>query len=93
MVVNPIKILYKTEQEDRIEKFVLCQYISGNFADAIGLEWTSAEYKSHGTYIQTLIKIDDLKNYNIVPSKVKEQLFKDLEKDKTLNSINETKIV
>jgi len=92
-IIEPIKTIYVIEQEDRIEKFILCKYISGNFEDANGPEWNSDEYKSHGSYEQTLIKINDLKNYNIVPEKIRKQFFKDLIKDETLLSINEKKLV
>lgn len=91
-IIEPIKTIYVIEQEDRIEKFILCKYISGSFVDANGPEWTSEEYKSHGSYEQTLIKINVLKNYNIVPEKIKNQFFKDLIKDRTLLSIDEMQI-
>ncbi|MEG0022121.1 MAG: NUDIX domain-containing protein [Bacilli bacterium] len=92
-IVEPVKALYNIEQEDRIEKFILCKYISGDFNDANGPEWTSEEYKSHGSYEQVSIKISELSKYNIVPEKIRIQFFKDLEIDSTLQSFDERNII
>lgn len=87
VVARKIKPLYILEDEKAIQKFVLCEYISGEFKDATGPEWTSEEYKSHGIYEQLLVKIDELEKYNIVPHKIAKKFFDDLKKYKTLKSI------
>lgn len=91
--VEQIKSIYKLEQEERVEKYILCKYLSGNFKDANGPEWNSEEYKSHGFYEQVSIKINDLEKYNIVPEKIRIQFFKDLKEDKSLKSFEERELV
>lgn len=93
MIVNPIKTLYTIESEDRIEKFILCHYISGDFKDANGPEWTSEEYKSHGSYEQVAIKISELENYNIVPEKIRKVFFEDIKIDNTLMTTQEKNVI
>lgn len=82
-----IKELYTLVTDERIEHYMLCQYVSGDFGMGKGPEYTSEEYKSHGEYHPVKIKVSDIANYNVVPEKIKEQLLIDLAIDHTLLSI------
>ena len=85
--VRFIKELYTLVTEDRIEHYMLCQYLSGEFGIGNGPEYTANDYKTHGEYHPVKIKITDLINYNIVPESIKKQVLIDLAIDNTLLSI------
>lgn len=86
--VTIIKELYKYETDDRIETFILCNYLSGSFEEANGPEFFSKEYKSHGKYGQELIELNELNGYNLMPPTIREEILKDIAVDASLKSIN-----
>lgn len=60
------------------EKFFLCKYISGNIGTGIGEEWQNQDYIKYGKYEIVYLKIEELKNYNLLPVEVKNIIIKNM---------------
>lgn|SRR5574344_240926 len=85
--IDVIKELY-IEKNERYNHFFLCKYISGSIYNGNGPEYNDSEYKSHGTYEPVRIKIEHLKDYNIVPKELIDLFLNDYNKDKTFINVN-----
>lgn len=86
ITVNPKKRLYRLEEENRDEMFILCQYLEGQIGTGKGPEFTLFEYSDRGQYIPETISIDKLKKINIL-EKIKIALIRDIEKYDKLEDI------
>ena len=76
--VRPIKIIYDLVAGNDMQGIFLCEYVSG----VLGKTEFGEEYqqdRNRGEYNPTSIPKTELKNINLVPTELKEQLISDLE--------------
>ena len=85
ITVNPQKRLYRLEEDNRDEMFILCQYLEGKIGTGKGPEFTSSEYSDRGLYIPETIPMDKFKEINVLES-IKKALIKDVENNGKLEN-------
>lgn len=78
IVVEPIKKVYRYENEKTIQHFYVCDWVSGEFGSGEGEEFQGDE--SRGFYRPTLVKISDIGNIPLMPPEITEKLVLDFEK-------------
>lgn len=97
IVVKINKQIYKIIDDISVQHIFLCDYVSGEFGTGNGPEFNDSDYQKRGEYIPEVINLRDLKNTNMVPAELKEQLLKDLENNELKNinfsEINIVKII
>lgn len=73
--VKPIKLLleYNSDYDDSIQKFYECEYLEGKIGTGTGPEYYSSEYT--GYIMPELIKIDEIRNINLVPEEIKDLII------------------
>ncbi len=78
--VKILKEFFSFYNEDlkQDEKFFICKYISGKIGTGIGEEWQNQDYIKYGKYEIVCLKIEKLKNYNLLPIEVKNLIIKNM---------------
>ena len=79
IIVNPQKRLYRLEEGNRDEMFILCQYLEGKIGTGKGPEFTSPEYSDRGQYLPETVSLDKFKEINVLEP-VKKAILRDIEK-------------
>ena len=79
IIVNPQKRLYRLEEGNRDEMFILCQYLEGEIGTGKGPEFTSPEYSDRGQYLPETVSLDKFKEINVLEP-VKKAILRDIEK-------------
>ena len=75
ITVKPIKLKYFYETDKQLEYFYLCHYQSGEFGSGSGEEFD--RNNTYGKYIPTLLNLDDIPNYNLLPPQIAKQFYND----------------
>ncbi len=86
------KMLYHFESSKDIQKFYLCTISEGEIGIGVGPEFTSEKYFDRGKYIPIKMAIKDIKNFNIIPKEIIENLTLDL-RNKSIFEIDSKKII
>ncbi len=85
IIVEPIKKIYKYENNNNIEYFYLAKWISGEFGTGKGEEFK--QNQTNGTYIPKFIKISDIPTLPLMPPEVALAFYNDyLKKGKNIRN-------
>lgn len=76
---SPMRLLYKYSFMNALESYYYCNYKSGDVGKTDAEEYTDSE-RNKGTYEPMLVPIEELKNMDLRPNVVRDQLIKDIEK-------------
>lgn len=79
ITVKAKNMIYKIKQGNTIQGFFVCDWISGDIHKTDAEEYTSNDINLYGTYEPTTIPLSEIKNCNIYPYEVKNQLLKDIQ--------------
>lgn len=71
--------IYKVLNLGELNTFMLCEIIEGDFGQGDGPEFNDLGYKGRGEYIPLLINIEEIKNINIFPEEIKDNLISEFE--------------
>lgn len=63
------------EELDKYEKFYVVKYISGKLGTGKGEEFTNIDIDKYGKYEIVSINKNELNDYNILPTKIKEKIM------------------
>ena len=81
ITVKPKKLCYVETNEKQTSYYFLCDYISGEFGSGQGEEYgDNRDVERYGTYEPQLIDITKLNELPLVPTHIKEELIKDINK-------------
>ena len=79
--VKAKKMIYFMEQEDTLQGFFVCNWISGNIHKTDAVEYSTYDPELYGTYNPTLIDLSKIDDYDpIYPREITNQLKADLKK-------------
>lgn len=85
IIVEPIKKIYKYENNNNIEYFYLAKWVSGEFGTGEGEEFKKNQ--TNGIYIPTFIKISDIPTLPLMPPEVALAFYNDyLKKGKNIRN-------
>jgi len=62
---------------NKYEKFYIVNYVSGDLGTGKGEEFTNIDIDKYGKYEVSFINENELSNYNILPTTVKDKLIKE----------------
>lgn len=79
IIVNPQKRLYRLEEGNRDEMFILCKYLEGKIGTGKGPEFTSPEYSDRGQYLPETVSLDKFKEINVLEP-IKKAILRDIDK-------------
>lgn len=74
------RIFYEeySEELDKFEKFYIVNYVSGELGTGKGEEFTNIDVEKYGKYEVVSINENELNNYNILPTTIKEKLIEEI---------------
>lgn len=76
---SPMRLLYKYSFGDVLESYYYCTYKTGDVGITDAEEYTDFK-RNKGTYEPMLVPIEELKNIDLRPNVVRDQLINDIEK-------------
>ena len=81
IVVEIDSLFYELDNTDlnKYEKFYMVNYISGDIGTGNGEEFTNIDIDKYGKYEVSFINKNELSDYNILPTQVKEKLIKEID--------------
>lgn len=71
---------YELESQGRKQYFFVAKYKSGKIGSGKGEEMSNPDYEKYGAYILEIIPKEEIKNINLLPEEIKEEILKDLDK-------------
>lgn len=73
--VKPTKLIlaYDSKYDNSIQKFYACEYLEGEIGTGTGPEYFSKKYT--GYIMPEVVKIEGIRNINLVPKKIKELIL------------------
>ncbi|MDD2375846.1 MAG: NUDIX domain-containing protein [Clostridia bacterium] len=80
-IIVEIDSLFHEEENidlDKYEKFYIVNYISGDIGTGNGEEFINIDIDKYGKYEVSFINKNELSNYNILPTKVKDKLIEEI---------------
>jgi len=77
IIVEIDSLFYELDNTDldKYEKFYIVNYISGDIGTGNGEEFTNIDVEKYGKYEVSYINKNELSDYNILPTQVKEKLI------------------
>lgn len=79
LIVKPVKKVYTYENQNSIEHFYLCDWVSGEFGSGEGEEFQAN--RNNGVYIPKFIKIADIPHLPLMPPEVASAFYDDFMKN------------
>lgn len=77
------ELLYKIEEDKKIEYFFLCKYIKGEFGTGDGPEFNNdPNYIHRGKYIPEIVNRNDIENILLLPYEIADQFKLDIKSGK-----------
>ncbi len=73
--VKPVKKVYEYKDSKTLQHYYLCEWISGELGSGVGEEYEADRNK--GVYLPTLLPINSLLDFAVVPPEVSVQFFVD----------------
>ncbi len=78
IVVKPIRKIYEYVDEESIQHFFLCEWVSGVFGSGEGPEMRGY-HEQYGHYYPTLVKVNDIHHFELLPDEVTKQMISDID--------------